>query len=71
MVLDAITVTGGRTGILEEKTTAGLRVTGSTIEGAHEAGMEIGGHNTLLDGLTVKGSRTALRVERGAGGGSP
>ena len=30
--------------------------------------MEIGGHNTLLDGLTVKDSRAALRVERGAAG---
>lgn len=66
MVLDAITVAGGRTGIVEEKTTTGLHVTGSTIEGAHVSGMEIGGHDTLLDGLTVKGSRTALRVERGA-----
>ena len=68
VVLDALTVTGGRTGILAEKTTTGLHVTGSTINDAHVAGMEIGGHATLLDGLTVKGSRAAIRVERGAGG---
>jgi hypothetical protein len=68
MALDAITVTGGRTGILEEKTTTGLHLTGSTIDSAHVAGMEIGGHDTLLDGLTVKDSRAALRVERGAVG---
>ena len=30
--------------------------------------MEIGGHDTVLDGLTVKDSRTAIRVERGAAG---
>ena len=68
VVLDALTVTGGRTGILAEKTTTGLHVTGSTINDAHVAGMEIGGHATLLDGLTVKGSRAAIRVERGAAG---
>jgi hypothetical protein len=68
VVLDAVTVTGGRTGILEEKTTSGLQVTGSTLNTAHVAGMEIGGHNTLLDGLTVNASRTAIRVERGAVG---
>ncbi|HEY0812110.1 MAG TPA: right-handed parallel beta-helix repeat-containing protein [Pseudonocardia sp.] len=68
IVLDAITVSGGRTGILAEKTTTGLHVTGSTIEGVHVAGLQIGGKATLLDGLTVKDSRTALRVERGAGG---
>ncbi len=68
MVLDAITLTGGRTGIVAEKTTKSLHVTGSTIDNAHVAGMAIGGHDTLLDGLTVKGSRTGVRVERGAGG---
>ena len=68
VVLDALTVTGGRTGILAEKTTTGLHVTGSTINNAHVAGMEIGGHDTLLDGLTVKDSRAAIRVERGAAG---
>ena len=68
VVLDAITITGGRTGILAEKTTKGLHVTGSTIDTAHVAGMEIGGHDTVLDGLTVKDSRTAIRVERGADG---
>ena len=68
VVLDTLTMTGGRTGILAEKTTTGLHVTGSTIDTAHVAGMEIGGHATLLDGLTVKDSRTAIRVERGAAG---
>ena len=67
MLLDAMTITGGRTGIVAEKTTKSLHVTGSTIDNAHVAGMAIGGHDTLLDGLTVKGSRTgdAGRTRRG------
>ena len=68
VLLDAMTITGGRTGIVAEKTTKSLHVTGSTIDNAHVAGMAIGGHDTLLDGLTVKDSRTGVRVERGAGG---
>jgi copper-binding protein NosD len=68
VALDALTLDGGRTAILAEKTTTGLHVTGSTITNAHVAGMQIGGHDTVLDGLTVKDSRTALRVERGAVG---
>ena len=68
VALDTVTITGGRTGILAEKTTKGLHVTGSRIDTAHVAGMQIGGHDTVLDGLTVTGSRTAIRVERGADG---
>jgi hypothetical protein len=68
MVVDSVTLTGGRTGIVVEKTTKGLHVTNSTIDTSHVAGIAIGGHDTLLDGLTVKGSRTGVRVERGAGG---
>ncbi len=68
VLVDSISTSGGRVGIVAEKTTKGLHVSGSTIENAHVAGMAIGGHDTLLDGLTVKGSRTAVRVERGAGG---
>ena len=43
-------------------------MTASTITNAHVAGMQIGGHDTVLDGLTVNNSRAALRVERGAAG---
>jgi hypothetical protein len=65
--LDAMAINGGRTGILAEKTTKGLQVTGSTIDGARVSGFAIGGKGTQIDGLTVKNSRTAVRVERGAG----
>ena len=67
-LLDADTIDGGRTAILAEKTTTGLHVSASTITNAHVAGMQIGGHDTVLDGLAVNDSRAALRVERGAAG---
>ncbi len=68
VALDTLTLDGGRTAILAEKTTTGLHVSASTITNAHVAGMQIGGHDTALNGLTVKDSRTALRIERGAAG---
>ena len=67
MQLDAMTITGGRSGIVAEKTTKNLHVTGSTIDSARVAGIAIGGKGTQIDGLTVKNSRTGVRVERGAG----
>ena len=67
MQLDAMTITGGRSGIVAEKTTKNLHVTGSTIDSTRVAGIAIGGKGTQIDGLTVKNSRTGVRVERGAG----
>ena len=63
VVLAAITVTGGRTGILVEKTTTGLHVTASTIAGVHVAGMEIGGHDTRC-GLGRQPRRDPGRTRR-------
>ncbi|HEY0815280.1 MAG TPA: right-handed parallel beta-helix repeat-containing protein, partial [Pseudonocardia sp.] len=68
VVVDSVTVTGGRAGIVAEKTTKGLHLTNSTIDTVHVAAIAIGGHDTLLDGVTVKNSHTSVRVERGAGG---
>ena len=69
VVLDAITVTGGRTGILAEKTTTGLHVTGSTIDSAHVAGMEIGESRHPAGRAHRSGRvRAAMQVERGAAG---
>ena len=67
MSLDGLTITGGRSGIVAEKTTKSLQVTGSTIDSTRVAGIAIGGKGTQIDGLTVKNSRTGVRVERGAG----
>ena len=66
-VLDAMSVSGGRTGILADKTTTGMRFTDSTIQSAHVVGMAYDGRDGTLAGLTIKDSLTALRVERGTG----
>ena len=60
-------ITGGRRGIVAEKTTKGATITDSTIDGARVAGIAVGGHDVTLDGVTVSDSRTGVRIERGAG----
>ena len=68
VLLDRFRSTGGRRGVLVEKTTQGLTVQDSTISGATVAGVASGGVNVALRDLTVSDSRTGLRVERGADG---
>ena len=65
--LENLRMTGGRRGIVAEKTTKGARIVNSTIDGARVAGVAIGGHDITLEGVTVSDSRTGVRVERGAG----
>jgi len=60
-------VTGGRRGIVAEKTTKGATISNSTIDGARVAGVAVGGHDITLDGVSVSDSRTGVRIERGAG----
>lgn len=67
VAVDTLSVSGGRTGVLVEKTTAGLRFTNSTIRNVHVAGVAYDGRDGLLAALTVRDSATAVRVERGAG----
>jgi hypothetical protein len=64
--LENVSFSGGRRGAVIEKTTKGLQFKNSTIEGARVAGVAIGGHDVVLDGLTLNDSRTGVRVERGA-----
>jgi hypothetical protein len=68
VVLDHVRTTGGRRGIAAEKTTAGLEIHDSAIEGARVTGVAIGGKDTLLNGVEVSDSRAGVRVERGAVG---
>ena len=68
VVLDQLTVTGGRRGVAVEKTTDGLTVQASTIQGATVAGIADDGKDVALHGVAVRDSRTALRIERGADG---
>jgi parallel beta helix pectate lyase-like protein len=66
IALDHIRASGGRRGIVVEKSTDGLELRDSTIDGARVAGVGIGGKHILLSGVQVKDSRAAVRVERGA-----
>ncbi len=65
--LQNLQMTGGRRGIVAEKTTKGATITNSTIDGARVAGIAVGGHDVTLDGVSVSDSRTGVRIERGAG----
>ncbi|GAA5132130.1 right-handed parallel beta-helix repeat-containing protein [Pseudonocardia adelaidensis] len=66
IALDHLRTSGGRRGIVIEKSTDGLELRDSTIDGARVAGVGIGGKHVLLSGVQVKDSRAAVRVERGA-----
>lgn len=65
--LQNLQMTGGRRGIVAEKTTKGATISNSTIDGARVAGIAVGGHDVTLDGVSVSDSRTGVRIERGAG----
>ena len=67
VTLQNLQMTGGRRGIVVEKTTKGATITNSTVDGARVAGVAIGGHDVTLDGVTVSDARTGVRIERGAG----
>jgi hypothetical protein len=67
LALDTIAVSGGRSGVVAEKTTVGMRFTDSTITNAHVVGLAYDGRDGLLAGLTITDNVTAVRVERGSG----
>jgi hypothetical protein len=66
--LERLRISGGRRGVVVEKSTTGLELTQTSIDGASVVGVSIGGHDVRLDGVSVAGSRTGVRIERGAGG---
>ena len=65
VALDSLTVTGGRDGVVGEKTTADLAVTRSRVEGA-ELGVSLGGRQMRLTDVSVVDSQTAVAIQRGA-----
>lgn len=67
-LLDRLTITGGRRGVVVEKTTKHLTVQASTITRARVAGIAVGGTEVELREVSVRDSRTGVRVERGASG---
>lgn len=67
ITMQNIQMSGGRRGIVAEKTTKGATITNSSIDSARVAGVAIGGHDITLEGVSVSDSRTGVRIERGAG----
>ncbi len=61
-----IAVTGGRRGVVLDKTTKGMTLKDSTIASASVVGIDLGGKQVELNGVQVSDSRSALRIERGA-----
>ncbi len=68
ITLDGIQITGGRRGVVVEKSTEHVTVIGSTIEGSKVAGIAIGGREVELRDVTVRDAHAGVRVERGAAG---
>ena len=66
IVLDHLQIIGGRRGVVAEKSTRGLTVTGSRLQGAQTAGIITSGQNVTLADVEVIDSGTGVRVERGA-----
>ncbi|QYN37202.1 right-handed parallel beta-helix repeat-containing protein [Pseudonocardia sp. DSM 110487] len=68
IALDHVRTSGGRRGVVVEKSTDGLELRDSSIDGSRVAGVGIGGKHVLLSGVRISDSRAAVRVERGAVG---
>ncbi|MFC5234760.1 right-handed parallel beta-helix repeat-containing protein [Pseudonocardia zijingensis] len=68
ILLEQLRTSGGRRGVVVEKSTDGLELRDSTIDGARVAGVGIGGKRVVLSDTRVSDSRAAVRVERGAVG---
>lgn len=67
VTLGQLRISGGGRGLVVEKTTDGLALTGSTIERT-QTGVSIGGKHVELRDVLVDDSQSGIRVERGAGG---
>jgi hypothetical protein len=66
VVLDNIRTSGGRRGVVVEKSTTKLELKNSTIEGSRVAGVNIGGKEIQVNGVQVTDAKAGVRIERGA-----
>jgi hypothetical protein len=65
--LSGLRISGGGRGVMIEKTTEGVTLSGSTIERA-QTGISLGGKKADLRDVLISNSQSGLRVERGATG---
>jgi Periplasmic copper-binding protein (NosD) len=66
IVLDNIRTSGGRRGVVVEKSTTNLELKNSTVEGSRVAGVNIGGKEIQVNGVQVTDAKAGVRIERGA-----
>jgi hypothetical protein len=64
--LARLAVTGGRRGVVVEKTTRNVVLQASTIDNVRLTGVAIGGSAVELRGVAVTDAQTGVRIERGA-----
>ena len=65
--LSGLRISGGGRGVMIEKTTEGVTLSGSTIERA-QTGISLGGKTADVRDVLISNSQSGLRVERGATG---
>ena len=68
ITLERLAVTGGRRGVVVEKTTRNLVLQASTFDNVKLAGVAVGGSAVELRDVAVTDSQTGVRIERGAEG---
>ena len=68
ITLERLAVTGGRRGVVLEKTTRNLVLQASTFDNVKLAGVAVGGSAVELHDVAVTDSQTGVRIERGAEG---
>jgi hypothetical protein len=66
ITLDGIHTNGGHQGLVIEKSSSQIEVRNSTFTGAALTGAALTGHTITLNDIQVRGSRSGIRIERGA-----
>ncbi len=66
IVLDNIRASGGRRGIVIEKSTTNLELKNSTVEGSRVSGINVGGKEIRVNSTQVSDAKSAVRLERGS-----
>ncbi|OLT14613.1 hypothetical protein BJF78_17970 [Pseudonocardia sp. CNS-139] len=64
--LERVHTTGGRRGLVAEKSTRAMDVVASVFDSARVAGLSVGGQDIDLVDVQVSDARTGVRIERGA-----